>query len=70
MIASGGTFKGVLNFSAFEPGHNWGPELRVASIDGIYRLRWDFAEGTDATASGVRKVESTSNEFRMVLSEH
>jgi hypothetical protein len=67
MIESGATFRGVLQFMASEPGHNTMPELNVDSIDGIYRLRWDFREGTDATAPGTRSVESISNEFRMVL---
>jgi len=69
MLESGQTYRGVLEFMAHEPGHHTGPELRVDSIDGIYRLRWDFAEGTDATAKGARRVQSISNEFRMVLSE-
>jgi hypothetical protein len=68
MLRSGEEYHGVLHFMAFEPGHNAGPTLMVDSIDGIYQLRWDFAEGTDATANGVRRIESTSNEFRMVLS--
>lgn len=68
-IESGATYRGVISFGAFEPGHNTAPELLVDSIDGIYRLRWDFAEGTDATAEGVRRVEAVSNEFRMVLRE-
>ena len=67
MIESGATFRGVLQFMASEPGHNTMPELNVDSIDGIYRLRWDFREGTDATAPGSRSVESVSNEFQMVL---
>ena len=66
-IPSGGTFRGALQFRAFEPGHNTGPELLVASVDGVYRLRWDFAEGTDADAAGARRVQSLSNEFQMVL---
>jgi len=67
MIESGATFRGVLQFMASEPGHNTAPELNVDSIDGFYRLRWDFREGTDATAPGSRSVESISNEFQMVL---
>ena len=67
MIVSGATFRGVLQFMAFERGHNTAPELNVDSIDGLYRLRWDFREGTDATAPGTRSVESISNEFLMVL---
>jgi hypothetical protein len=67
MIPSGGTFRGVLQFMAFEPGHQSGPELLVASVDGIYRLRWDFAQGADAEAPGARRVQSFSNEFQMVL---
>ncbi len=69
MLESGQKYHGVLEFTAFERGHNTMPELRVDSNDGIYRLRWDFVEGIDATAKGARRVESTSNEFRMVLSE-
>jgi len=70
MLRSGQILHDVLDFAAYEPGHHIGPELLVDSIDGIYRLRWDFAEGTDATEKGVRLVKSTSNEFRMVLIEH
>ncbi|MDQ6873284.1 MAG: hypothetical protein M3037_14975 [Gemmatimonadota bacterium] len=66
-LESGQSFRGVLQFGAFEPGHNTGPELRVDSIDGIYRLQWIFVEGTDASAKEARRVESTSNEFRMIL---
>jgi hypothetical protein len=69
MLESGQKYSGILEFMAFEPGNRTGPELVVDSIDGIYRLRWDFAEGTDATAKGARRVQSISNEFRMVLSE-
>jgi hypothetical protein len=65
-IESGATHRGIISFHAFEPGHNMAPELRVDSIDGTYRLRWDFAEGTDATEGG-RRVKAVSNEFRMVL---
>ena len=67
MIESGATFRGVLQFMASEPGHNTAPELNVDSIDGTYRLRWDFREGTDASAPGTRSVESVSNEFQMLL---
>ena len=68
-IESGQSYRDVLQFWAFDPGHNAEPSLRVDSIEGIYRLRWDFVEGTDASAKDARKVESTSNEFRMVLSK-
>ncbi|MDP9201887.1 MAG: hypothetical protein M3P26_08140 [Gemmatimonadota bacterium] len=79
MLRSGETYHGVLKFMAFEPGHNTGPTLDVDTIDGIYRLRWDFVEGTgwgirdfvertDAFTKGARAVESISNEFRMILS--
>jgi N-acetylglutamate synthase-like GNAT family acetyltransferase len=68
-IESGQTYRDILKFSAYEPGHNTGPELRVDSIDGTYRLRFVFVEGTDATAEGTRRVEAISNEFRMVLSD-
>jgi hypothetical protein len=66
-LQSGKRFHGVLPFAAFEPGHNIMPTLDVPSIDGVYRLRWDFVEGTDASMRGARRVKSTSNEFRMVL---
>jgi hypothetical protein len=67
VLASGATYHGVLEFLAFEPGHNIMPLLLVDSIDGVYRLRWDFSEGEVAGAKGVRRVEAISNEFRMVL---
>jgi hypothetical protein len=51
---------------ASAPGHNMMPELKVDSIDGTYRLRWIFSEGTEASRDA-RKVEGISNEFRMVL---
>ena len=66
-IPSHGSFHGVLDFAADEPGHHIGPELSVDSIDGIYRLEWDFVQGTDASARGARRVKATSNEFRMTL---
>lgn len=66
-LESGMPYRDVLQFIAYERGHNTGPELLVDSIDGVYRLRWDFTEGRDATARGARRVEAISNEFRMVL---
>jgi hypothetical protein len=68
-IGSGQTYRDALQFMAAEPGHNIGPVLDVDSIDGVYRLRWDLVEGTDAGAKGARIVKSTSNEFRMVLGQ-
>ena len=44
------------------PGNNTYPTLMVDSIDGTYRLRWDFSEGAVAHAKGARKVAATSNE--------
>jgi hypothetical protein len=69
-LESGQSYRDVLQFWASDRGHSGWPELRIDSIDGIYRLRWDFVEGTDASAKDARKVESTSNEFRMVLNQH
>lgn len=66
-LESGATYRDVLQFMAFEPGHNIMPELMVDSIDGVYRLRWDFSEGREAGAKGGRSVQATSNEFRMTL---
>jgi hypothetical protein len=79
MLRSGESYHGVLKFMAFEPGHNTMPTLDVDTIDGIYRLRWDFAKGTgmsvrdvvertDAYTKDARIVEGISNEFRMILS--
>jgi hypothetical protein len=68
-IESGQSYRDVLQFWASDRGHAGWPELQVDSIEGIYRLRWDFVEGTDVSAKAARKVESTSNEFRMVLSK-
>ena len=67
ILRSGETYHAVFDFEAYEPGHRWAPTLDVSSIDGVYRLRWDMAEGTDATDRSAKIVRSTSNEFRMVL---
>ena len=66
-LPSGGSYHGVLDFLAFQPGHNTMPTLEVDSIDGVYRLEWDFAQGTDAGVKNARTVKAISNEFRMVL---
>lgn len=66
-VEGGQSYRDVLQFWAFEPGHVSGATLMVDSIDGIYRLRWNFREGIDALAKDARPVESISNEFRMVL---
>ena len=67
MLPSGASYHGVIPFTAYERGQNTSPTLDVDSIDGVYRLRWDFAQGTDESEEGARRVVSTSNEFRMVL---
>ena len=64
---AGARFHDVLQFMAFERGHNTMPEIMVDSIDGVYRLRWSFAEGRDADAKGARRVDAISNAFRMTL---
>lgn len=66
-LESGATFRDVIEFRAYERGGNTWPKLLVDSIDGIYRLRWDFVEGFDATDTTARRVEAVSNEFRMIL---
>lgn len=66
-LASGSSYRGVLDFFAAKPGQNWAPVLRVDSIDGVYRLEWDFVQGTDTEVRNGRIVKSFSNEFRMVL---
>jgi len=65
-VPSGGTFRGTLDFFAAKPGQNTAPELLVDSIDGLYRLEWDFVQGTDTETSKGRIVKSFSNEFRML----
>jgi hypothetical protein len=68
-IESGKSYRDVLQFWASDRGHSGWPELMIDSIEGTFRLRWDFVEGTDASAKDARKVEGISNEFRMVLSK-
>jgi hypothetical protein len=68
-VESGQSYRDVLQFWASDRGHSGWPELMIDSIEGVFRLRWDFVEGTDASAKDARKVGSTSNEFRMVLSK-
>jgi hypothetical protein len=46
---------------------NIATELRGAPIEGIYRLRWRFVEGRDASDRGARKVEAISNEFHLSI---
>jgi hypothetical protein len=67
-IESGQSYRDVFQLLASDRGHGGWPELQVDSIEGIFRLRWDFVEGTDPSATNARKVEGISNEFRMVLS--
>jgi hypothetical protein len=67
MIPSGETYQAVLPFMASAPGHNEEPSLLVDSIDGTYRLRWAFSEGTGGGYTSARKVEGISNEFHMTL---
>jgi len=66
-LPPGETYRSVLDFMAFEPGHNKAPELLVKTIDGVYRLRWGFVAAQSTDEKGARQVELISNEFRMVL---
>jgi hypothetical protein len=66
-LPPGGTYRSVLDFMAFEPGHNKGPELLVKTIDGVYRLHWGFVAAQNTDEEGASQVELISNEFRMVL---
>jgi hypothetical protein len=68
VLRSGESYHGVLEFMAAQPGHQTEPSLLVDSIDGVYRLQWDFAQGTDTGIKGARTVQAISNEFRMVQS--
>src|ERR1700737_3637912 len=53
-IESGQSYRDVFQLLASDHGHAGWPELRVDSIDGIFRLRWDFVEGTNPSATGGR----------------
>ena len=68
-LESGQSYRDVFQLLASDRGHAGWPELQVDSIQGIYRLRWDFVESTGVSTKDARAVESTSNEFRMVLSK-
>jgi hypothetical protein len=68
-IESGKSYRDDLQFWASDRGHSGWPELMLDSIEGTFRLRWDFVEGTDLSATNARKVEGISNEFQMVLSK-
>lgn len=59
-VETGATYQGVLYVDVSQPGHNSGPELRVDSIEGTYRLTWDLSSGRKAGAKGSRIVSSTS----------
>lgn len=63
----GARIRDTLHFQAFERGHNTGPEIRVDSINGVYRLRWSFTEGPEAGRRGARTVMAISNAFVMTL---
>jgi hypothetical protein len=66
-LPPGATYRSVLDFMAFEPGHNTALELLVKTIDGVYRLHWGFVAAQSTDEKGARPVELISNEFRMVL---
>lgn len=68
-LPSGSSYRGVLDFFAAKPGQSWAPVLLVDSIDGVYRLEWDFVQGTDTEFGNGKIVKSFSNEFHMVLSQ-
>ena len=66
VLTSGPRYHGILKFVAYEPGHNTGPELRVDSVDGVYRLRLGFVLGAKPR-NGARTISAVSNEFRMTV---
>ena len=66
-VENGATYHSVLKVDVSQPGHNFAPELRVDSIEGTYRLRWELSSGREAGAKGAKTVSSTSNEFRLEL---
>ena len=61
------TYRERVDFAAFKPGKNKAPELRVDSINGVYRLHWAFAKGRDATSKNAKRYDVSSNEFQIVL---
>ena len=64
VLQSGDTLRDTIGLMDFDPGHHYAPE-RVVPVDGIYRLHFVFAEGTQPSEN-TRKVEAFSQEFRMV----
>src|ERR1700682_1463238 len=59
-IESGQSYRDVFQLLASDRGHAGWPELQVDSIQGIYRLRWDFVEGTSVSTKDAKKVERDS----------
>ncbi len=66
-IENGASYRGTLYVGAFPKAHNPGPRFEVTPVDGVYRLRWDWAQGLDASDPHARKVEAISNDFHMTL---
>ncbi len=67
-IASGGSASGVFRLSTSTSTEGRFHEWYGGSIEGTYRLRWDFVGGTDAGAPGARRINTVSNEFKIILS--
>ena len=67
VIAADSSYTAILDFTAAPPNTHKGPELRVAAIPGIYRLRWAMRAGSDPNAEDAPMVDAVSNQFRLVL---
>lgn len=64
VVPSRGRWRTRLDIRAFYPGSRWGgPQFRVDSIPGTYRLRWERVE-TPAAVS-LPEEERVSNEFAL-----
>ena len=65
-VASGEEYRSVIDVAAAKPGLHFGPELAVASIPGIYRLRWILSTGPDPDDRTLGTVEAISASFELV----
>jgi hypothetical protein len=63
----GQTYREFLLFSAPNMETYMSPDHWINTIDGTYRLRWSFVEGTSLASRRARRIEGVSNEFHMTL---
>lgn len=65
-LRTAGTYRGTFVLHARPRAGELGPELRVDSIPGRYRLRWGLRVGDDPGDARQPIIETTSNEFQLV----